>query len=1131
MSDQHPQEYTLGIDLGTNSLGWAIVELIDDVPVKITRTGVRIFAAGVDVDPKSGRERTLNGQRREALQQRRQIWRRKRRLAKLARILQSAGLLPPTDALSDSEPRQNCFNTLDAKILTSPWFLAMHPVCAIPKKERTGDQRLEVHRLKQLLPYLLRAAAVEQAIEDPHFVGRAIYHLAQRRGFWSNRKTKPKKDEERGKVEDGIKTLRSEMGEKRLGQYFASLSPFERRIRDRWTSRDMYQAEFKAIWERQAEDHPAMQREGLRQEVFNAIFEQRPLRLKGGLVGRCEFEPAERRAPAHLLMSQRFRLLQVVNNFRYRARGGEWQELGPEKRKELIAALESCSTMEFREVRELLGLKTSHAINLQRDKKEARMPGNDTASQLIAVFGEAWVTSREEQRKIVASADSILGIRDFDQRRKCAEKYLAKKGVDELEKARNAFLNIKFEASYRSLSVKAMERFMPLLERGFQYGALSPHYQYLDEVADELVGLVDAGVSHEVACEKVLNREPEPIVPLELLPPVLSEQVERRIGNVRNPIVTRSLTELRKVVNTITKRYGKPTRIHIELLRSLKKPRAERERIWKENLSRDKRNKTSEEKVKELAPHLDRVRGRDIEKYRLWQESKHCPYCLKCMTPRLMFGEDSEYQIDHIIPFGLSLDDSFVNKVLCHTECNRRKGHRTPFQAFSENPPGYDYQAMIKYVKTFQTDKETRAEKVRRFKMDKEALEKFLARRPAQQFNDSAYASRLAADYLALLYGGRVDADGNLRVRARSGGLTKYFREAWNLNSILRDGYTKNGGKVLKPRHDHRHHAIDAAVIAATDQEMVRWLNDAAKRRQLGDPGRFSDFSAPPRWPTFRNELKREVTVESPERIQVSHRISKKVSGAIHKETNYSLREFGKGVRRHRVALRDLSADKIMNEKVIPDKGLRDATRKKLMELGGDPKKFPAPDDYENLDGFPSFVKDGRRIPIKKVRIAETVKTRKIGDAPRVRYVKPGGNHHLEIFGLPGADGRDKKWETLGVVTMLDAYQRLRQNPPQPVVQEVAEPGWEFRFSLSQGETLAFHEGPFKGQYFVIRTISEEEKSGSVKIEMVPINDARLKADIKKSRLWITKSPNELRKWGARKVVVTPIGEVTEAHD
>jgi len=1030
-------------------------------------------------------------------------------LVKVGHALQRAGVLPEGN-LSDPEIRQHLFNKLDREILGSPWFA---------QKVESGLYPAPTHTM----PYILRAAALEEKLE-PRFLGRALYHLAQRRGFWSNRKTAPKKDEKPGEVENDIKTLRSELAGKTLGQYFATFSPPEGRIRDSWwTARDMYQTEFKAIWEQQVKHHPALLTEELRRTLYNAIFDQRPLKLKRSAVGQCEFEPSQRRAPAYLLISQRFRMLQVVNNIKVRPIGGQDRTLTADERSKLVRELERRSEMAFKEAREILGFTRRLSINLQRDREEAKLSGSDTGAEFYGVFRESWFNlSSEQQDRIVADTQSILSVRDADERAGRARKYLQNRGVENLDEACDRFLQIKFEAGYRNLSVTAMKRFLPLLEHEFPYGALSPHYRYLEEVEDELLRLVNAGVSHDAACKRLLNRKPEPITSLDALPPVLSEEVQRRIGAIRNPIVIRSLTELRKVVNAIVGKFGKPTRIHVELLRELKKARVVREKIWKENFAREKQKETIEKNIRDVAPNLDRVRPRDIEKYRLWQESEHCPYCLKTMTPRLMFGEDSEYQIDHIIPFGLSLDDSFKNKVLCHTECNRRKRQRTPFQAFGESPEGYDYDAMLKCVKSFRTDKDTREEKHQRFKMNEKGLSEYLAKRPAQQFNDSAYASRAAADYLNLLYGGRVDANGNTCVQARSGGLTKYFREAWNLNSILGDGGTLNGGRVLKPRHDHRHHAIDAAVIAATDQEMVERLNSAAKHGRLDGPGRFGNFDAPPRWPGFRSELKRKVI----ENVVVAHRVSKKVSGALHKDTNYSPTDWGENKHRHRVALVDLGEKDVMSDDVIADPGVRKLVRDKLLALGGGkPEKLFAV--KENLPCF--ITADGRKIPVKKVRIEETVKTRKIGDGLRSRYVKPGKNHHLEIFGQPGRDGKDMKWETLDVVTMIDAHERLRNR--EPIVQKQSEPGWEFRFSLAQGEMLVFDEGPFKDDFFVVRTISEEAKTGSVKIEMVPINDARPKDKIKKSKLWITKSPNELRKWGARKVVVSPLGEVTEAHD
>lgn len=1107
MTEHNDGEFVLGVDLGTNSLGWAIIGLVDGEPESLIRAGVRVFEAGVNIDPKSGKEETLNAQRREARSQRRQTWRRARRLTKTFNVLRRFGLLPSGDA-STPFKRRDFINELDQTIRNSAWFQAKASSREYPEPSQT-------------LPYILRDAALHEAL-DLHFLGRALYHLAQRRGFWSNRKTAAKKDDERGKVEEGIRTLRTEMKDKTLGEYFAHVSPFDRHIRRQWTSRDMYQQEFKAIWAKQDEYRAGVFTDERKALLYRALFDQRRMKIRRNLVGACEFEQDERRAPMYLLVSQRFRLLQVVNNLKVRPSGGQERLLTKEERAKLISTLERCPAMKFKVVREHLGLSRRDSINLQRDKEEAKLPGNDTGAQFWRVFGDRWFTfSEEEQDKIVADAASILSNQDSDERQRRAQKYLRKREAGNLNEAVRTFLDITFEAGYSSLSAVAMKRFEPLLRCGFPYGAVSPHYRHFsDETIQKLIHLADNDVPKIDACNRVFTTPPDRHVPLTLLPPVQSEQTQRCIGAVRNPIVTRSLTELRKVVNSIVRTFGRPTRVHIELLRELKKPKKVRERIWKENFSAERRNDEIRQRIQRDA-NVAQPSPRDIEKHKLWEESGNiCPYCVTGMSWPNLFGDDSEYHVDHIIPWKRCLDDSFANKVLCHADCNQRKGDRTPYEAFNGDPDRYN--RIIQCVAGFNTDKDMLHEKVKRFEMGPKELEEFLARRTTQQFNDSAYASRLAADYVGLLYGGRQDEHGNLRVQARSGGLTRYFREAWNLNMILGDGEHKNGGKTPKPRHDHRHHAVDGVVIALTNQEMVQRLNNAAKRGWVVRRGRFGDFDEP--WPGFRNELKKEVI----EKLVVSHRVSNKVSGALHKDTNYSLKEFGKGVRRHRVALTDLSEKDVLSDDVIADAGVRKLVRERLCALGGgEPKKLFT--DNKNLPHF--HTADGRKIPVKKVRINETMKTRQIGEGERRRFAKPGGNHHLEIFGLPGSDGKDKQWDTLGVVTMLEAYARLSAKPPQPIVQKQFDPDWEFRFSLAQHETLEFDKGPFQGRRFVVRTISEEEKTGSVKIEMVPINDARQKDQIKKSKMWVTKSPNELRKWGTRKVIVKTLGDVSEAHD
>jgi CRISPR-associated endonuclease Csn1 len=260
-------EFVLGLDLGTNSLGWSIIGLVDGEPARLVRAGVRVFDAGMDDSKGPGREESRNKARRDARSHRRQLWRHQRRLLKLARILQRFKLLPAGD-LSQPEARQDYFNRLDSGILNSPWF---------SEKEKSGVYPAPRH----VLPYILRASALDERLE-PHYFGRALYHLAQRRGFLSNRKQTAKKEDDEGTVKEGIAEVRKGMQEnhaRTLGEYFSHLSPFDQRIRGHWTARDMYATEFDAIWVAQAAQHPTLLTPDAKKEIGHAIFFQRPLWL------------------------------------------------------------------------------------------------------------------------------------------------------------------------------------------------------------------------------------------------------------------------------------------------------------------------------------------------------------------------------------------------------------------------------------------------------------------------------------------------------------------------------------------------------------------------------------------------------------------------------------------------------------------------------------------------------------------------------------------------------------------------------------------------------------------------------------------------------------------------------------
>jgi CRISPR-associated endonuclease Csn1 len=1097
MSSEPIGDYVLGLDLGTNSLGWAIIGLVDGEPHHLVRTGVRVFDAGMDGDIESGREESRNKARRDARLHRRQLWRHRRRLVKLARALQRANLLPEGE-VSDPESRQDFFNRLDDEIFgnkkkdlpPSTWFAG---------KVNAGNYS----EVRQVLPYILRAAALDEKLE-PHYLGRAIFHLAQRRGFLSNRKqTAKKKDDDEGKVKEGIADLRKAMaasGARTLGEHFSRLKPNEERIRSRWTARDMYEKEFEAIWAAQAAHHPELLTEDRKNELRKAIFYQRPLWFDPNTIGTCELEPGERRAPAHLLTSQRFRLLQTVNNLKVLPPDDVEMPLTPADRKKVIDELETKGDRTFKQISKLLGLEKGYAFNLERGG-EKTLKGNRTNSDFDDVFGERWLAMSPHERD-----QAVEYVHSFQKSDKLQA--AAKKRFGLSEEAARKLAEISLEPDYMNLSCKAMEKLLPLLEAGFPYGTLAPRYAAISpEGAVKLLALVGGGTPFSEASRTVLGDPTHLSNEHGFLPPV------QQVLEIRNPAVTRSLTELRKVVNAVMRSYGKPQEIYLELARDLKKSKKRRAAQADNMRDNEKARLKAAEEIIKADVGIVKPKPIDKRKYLLAVECQwECPYTGKAITPRTLFGPEPQFDIEHIIPFSRSMDNTFLNLTLCYLPENRSvKGNKTPYQAYSGD--NQKYEDIRDRVKRFSAP--WSAEKLKRFSMNDEELEKFLSDFRDRQLNDTAYASSLAKKYLGLLYGGEIDKESRRRVYARSGRATSDFRALWKLNSILGDGPTTGGGTFEKKRTDHRHHAIDATVIGLSSDSMIQRLSRAAQMTAESETRRklFGSLEGP--WPNFADSVRTEVG-----KIVVSHRVSKKLSGALHEETIYS-RRFGEGEKssvRVRKPLASLTKPELED---IADEGVKKLVLQKLEELGvSEPKKA-----FSNEANLPKFPQSG--VLIKRVRLTKKTPTVTLGKGRSSREVTPGSNHHIEIFAELDEHGQEVEWDG-DVVSMLRAFRRLKER--KSVVRRDHGPHRLFKFSLARGEVIECDDKQRGRSLFVFRKVTQFTKGG-IQIGFAPLTDARQAREMQVSRAWLWATPNTLEERHARKVNLNPLGEVSEAHD
>ncbi|MDR2754323.1 MAG: type II CRISPR RNA-guided endonuclease Cas9, partial [Planctomycetaceae bacterium] len=958
----------------------------------------------------------------------------------------------------------------------------------------------------------------------PFAFGRALLHLSQRRGFLSNKKTQNKNEDE-GLIKKDISQLQiniNEKGFRTLGEYFASLDPEEKRIRQRWTGRQMFIDEFNAIWNKQAETNSKLTDE-LRKKIYDALFFQRPLKSQKDLIGKCELEPELRRASLASVEAQLFRYWQKILDLKIQEPDGFFRDLTREEQNTLAEVLEHTEKLTFSAMRKLLGLtkpKGAYKFNLETDGvKDIR--GNSTSARIGEILKERWFCVAKTDETQSADLWGILPENENEKETKSKNQKLLQKpsAADSVlsKEDKDALINeiLQFE-NEDALARRLEKRFKFDTNTASQLAAirLEDDYSKLSKTAIKklLAVMLEKRIRYATAKKEIYgkddNEDNKNTTPIDFLP-----QIQRDLKNLdvpffksdlRNPIVIRTLTEVRKVVNAIIRRYGKPQLVRLELARDMKKGRKEREGINKKNRENETKREKARLKIIQETGNKE-PKPIEIQKILLAEECNwECPYTGKTITVGNLLGSSPQFDIEHTLPFSRSLDNSFTNKSLCDIDENRHvKKNRTPFEAYGHDPQRW-HEILTRVLKFRGTYAEI---KLQRFKMET-IPDDFTSR----QLNDTRYISRLAGEYLGLLYGGKTDADANLRVQVSSGGMTAYLRDEWQLNAILADGGDK------KNRNDHRHHAIDAVVIALNDMGTVQKLSKAAEQASdMGIHRLFVKGGIEHPIPNFVQKVRDAVG-----KINISYRVNRKVSGGFHDETNYSppkisIDETGKPVEsRHiRKPLQSMSKNEIDN---IVDPVIRRLVLEKLERLGGDPKKFT-----ENELPYLT-TKSGSIIPIRQARFRKKISVITLApNTAKERHVAPGNNHHIEIVAVLDNNGNEMRWEGI-IVTMFEAYQRKRKK--EPIINRNHGEGKRFKFSLSGGEYLEMENDEQEMILCRITTISGNSFEGRLHYDARPIMEMK---KILGAR--IRGSINGLIKRKARKVTVDLLGDIHPAND
>ena len=702
----------LGLDLGTSSIGWAITEQIEDSYTLLDR-GVDIFQEGVN-QTKSGEEPMVKT-RTDARALRRHYYRRRLRKIELLKVLIANNLCP----------------YLDKEQLDNWRYKKQYPL--------NDEFMLWLRSNDSNNPYADRYKALTEQLNlssttDRYSLGRALYHLSQRRGFLSNRKDAESSED--GKVKGAIKQLDEDMaaaGCSYLGEFYYKLFLAGEKIRTGdgygYAGRIAhYEKEFEAICKKQNLS------EELQKALHRAIFFQRPLKSQKGLVGNCTFEKDKARCPISHPRFEEFRMWSFINNIKIKTPSDSELRMLNTDEVRLIEPLfyrKSKVHFTFEDIAKKLsgGKKSSYAyIGDKLDasykfnfKMSATVSGSPVTTALRDIFGEDWLSTMSSlYRKGVGKTESqilndiwhALFFFDDNYRLYSWAKTFLQLNDEEADK----FANIKIKQGYAALSLNAIDKILPYLRLGYRYDeavfianlpkvipqemwqnketrdaiikdictlldefSSNPLYRHLTkkQAIDNML-LDNYGISYN---DSARLYEPSSI---ETYPQAQPNRDgiyllgSPRTSAVRNPMAMRALFRLRALINQLLKdgKIDKTTKINIELARGLNDANMRNaiERYQREN----ERNRASyaAEIIKlfkeECGVEIAPTED-DILKYQLWiEQNKLCLYTGEQISITDFIGANPKYDIEHTIPRSRGGDNSQMNKTLCQADFNRR---------------------------------------------------------------------------------------------------------------------------------------------------------------------------------------------------------------------------------------------------------------------------------------------------------------------------------------------------------------------------------------------------------------------------------------------------------------------------
>jgi len=382
-----------------------------------------------------------------------------------------------------------------------------------------------------------------------------------------------------------------------------------------------------------------------------------------------------------------------------------------------------------------------------------------------------------------------------------------------------------------------------------------------------------------------------------------------------------------------------------------------------------------------------------------------------------------------------------------------------------------------------------------------------------RDLNDTKYASKIALTYLK-----PICADPNA-VWATSGSFTGLLRHQWGLNSVINPiGHNlpqepvPKDDSAAKNRNDHRHHAVDAVVIALTDRSMLQKLSTAFKQQEDAvEKGERVKLNVPPPWDNFRKEIEQKI-----KGITIHHRQDTSLGGQLHKDTNYGLvKNPQKSKLVTRKGIMDLKKGDISR---IRDKKLREDLTA-ATEGYGEKEMKTAIQDY--LDDYKMKRKDSTAI--RHIRVFPH-KEQGFVELDGEKYKDQLGIEHKRVF-MPGdtwcVDIYKAGDEYSGeIINRLEANNYFAKHkkpmPPSPIE------GKQFVVRIFKRNYIKMND-----EIYCVRRINPSQNG----LMLIPHNeggniDDRIKDKLDHLQKWTFLTFSHFGKKGAQKVHVDILGKI-----